>query len=146
MQMPDVNLLVYAHREDEAVHESARRWVDGLVNGSEPFALSMLVAAGFVRIATNSRIYAEPTPISVAIAAIDTMLARPNCRLCGPGPQHWQLLSRLSRDAGASGKLVADAQHAAIAIEHGCTWVTRDRDFGRFEALGLRWTHLDLAA
>jgi len=43
------------------------------------------------------------------------------------------------RDAGARGKLVADAQHAAVAIEHGCTMVSTDSDFDRFP--GLRWRH-----
>lgn len=38
----------------------------------------------------------------------------------------------------AQGKLVADAQHAAIALEHGCTWVTRDLDFEPFRQTGLR--------
>ena len=35
----------------------------------------------------------------------------------------------------AAGKLVADAQHAAVAIEHGCTMVSTDSDFGRFPEL-----------
>jgi hypothetical protein len=39
---------------------------------------------------------------------------------------------------------VADAQHAAVAIAEGCTWVTRDRDFTRFARHGLRWEHLVL--
>ncbi|MEO8605110.1 MAG: type II toxin-antitoxin system VapC family toxin [bacterium] len=140
--MPDVNVLVYAHRQDEAVHEGARSWVDAAVNGSEPFALSMLVTTGFVRVVTNPRIYPQPTPIGLALATIDAMLSRPNCRICRPGTRHWELFSRLCRDTQASGKLVADAQHAAIAIEHGCEWVSRDGDFERFERSGLRWTHL----
>jgi predicted nucleic acid-binding protein len=31
----------------------------------------------------------------------------------------------------------ARAEHAALAIEHGCDWVTRDRDFAKFAEL--RW-------
>jgi predicted nucleic acid-binding protein len=46
--------------------------------------------------------------------------------------------------ADATGKLVADAQHAAVAIENGCTLASRDGDFARFEGAGLRWTHLVL--
>ncbi|MGI8538090.1 MAG: PIN domain-containing protein [Mycobacteriales bacterium] len=34
---------------------------------------------------------------------------------------------------------VADAYHAALAIEYGCQWVTTDRDSSRFT--GLRWSH-----
>ena len=143
MRMPDVNVLVYAHREDEAVHEAARAWVDATVNGSEPFALSALVIVGFVRIVTNPRIYKEPTPTPVALAAVDAMLVRPNCHLCLPGTRHWQLVSHLCRATQAAGKLVADAQHAAKAIEHGCEWISRDRDFARFESAGLRWKRFD---
>ena len=36
---------------------------------------------------------------------------------------------------------VADAVHAALAIESGCEWVTADTDFARF-APSLRWMHL----
>lgn len=56
-----------------------------------------------------------------------------------PGPRHWQILLSLCRAANATDKLVADAFHAATALEHGCEWVTADADFGRFA--GLRWSH-----
>jgi toxin-antitoxin system PIN domain toxin len=135
----DVNLLVYAHRADEAFHSQARRWVETLVSGAEPFALSSLVAAGFVRVVTNRRVFPTPTPIDLALAEIDALVARRGCRFISPGPEHWRILSKLCRDARATGKLVADAQHAAVAIENGCEWATCDADFNRFEPLGLRW-------
>jgi predicted nucleic acid-binding protein len=53
-------------------------------------------------------------------------------------------VAQLCRSAGAIGKMVADAQHAALAIAEGCTWATRDGDFARFAAHGLRWMHLVL--
>ena len=62
MLMPDVNILIYAHREDEKCHEAYAKWLKSLVDGAEPFALSVLVAVGFVRIVTNRRIYEDPTP------------------------------------------------------------------------------------
>jgi hypothetical protein len=141
MVMPDVNVLVYAHREDEVAHAAALAWVNETANGSAPFALSALVMVGFVRIVTNSRIYRQPTPTPVALAAIESLLARANCRVCLPGARHWQLVSALCREVHATGKLVADAQHAAVAIEHGCEWVSRDADFARFASGGLRWRH-----
>jgi toxin-antitoxin system PIN domain toxin len=141
MLMPDVNVLVYAHREDEAAHESALAWVAETVNGNAPFALSALVMVGFVRVVTNPRIYREPTPTPLALAAIDSLLARANCRFCLPGARHWQLVSDLCRETHAAGKLVADAHHAAVAIEHGCEWVSRDADFALFARRGLRWRH-----
>jgi toxin-antitoxin system PIN domain toxin len=142
MRMPDVNVLVYAHRADEAVHDAYASWLNRLVDGPEPFALSVLVVAGFLRIVTSPRIYADPTPLPVAIAAIEQLAAHPRCRLVAPGERHLADLLALCRAAGATGKAVADAQHAALAIAEGCTWVSRDADFRRFEPHGLRWQHV----
>jgi len=45
------------------------------------------------------------------------------------------IYAHLCRGAGATAKLVADAQHAALAIDHGRTFVTTDGDFARFQRL-----------
>lgn len=144
MLMPDVNVLVYAHRQDEALHEPYADWFKQVVDGPEPFALSVLVAVGFLRIVTNGRIYKDPTPLPTALAAVEQLAAHPRCRLATPGTTHLADVVRMCRAVGATGKLVADAQHAALAIAEGSTWVTRDGDFGRFEQHGLRWQHLVL--
>jgi toxin-antitoxin system PIN domain toxin len=142
--MPDVNVLVYAHREDDPFSGPYRRWLDDVVAGPAPFALSVLVAVAFLRVVTNRRIYDPPTPLPLALAAIDALTARSNCQLVLPGPRHWDLVAALCRRVRASGAQVADAQHAALAIESGCEWVTRDADFAPFEEHGLRWRHLVL--
>ena len=54
-------------------------------------------------------------------------------------PDQMAILERLCRVAGATGKLVTDARHAAVALVHGCTRVSTDSDFGRFP--DLRWHH-----
>jgi toxin-antitoxin system PIN domain toxin len=145
MLMPDVNVLVYAHRQDEAWHAEYAGWLKEIVDGPEPFALSVLVAVGFVRIVTNGRIYEDPTPLPVALAAVEQLVGHPRCRVAMPRGDHLDEVARLCRGVGATGKLVADSQHAALAIAEGCTWVTRDPDFGRFEPYGLRWQHLVLS-
>ena len=66
----------------------------------------------------------------------------PGCRLLAPGERHWLLTRDLCLQSQAAGKTVADAQHAAWAIEHGCQWVTRDDDFAQFEPGGLDWEYL----
>jgi len=142
MLMPDVNVLVYAHRQDEVWHEPYRDWLKLVVDGSEPFALSVLVAVGFLRIVTNARIYQDPTPQPVALAVVEQLAAHPRCRLATPGATHLDDVVRLCRAVVATGKLVSDAQHAALAIAEGCTWVSRDADFARFEPHGLRWQNL----
>ena len=144
MLMPDVNIFIYAHREDEKCHEAYAKWLKTLVDGAEPFALSVLVAVGFMRIVTNRRIYENPTPLPVALAFIEQLTSHPRCRTALPTGSHLGEVIRLCRASSATGKLVADAQHAALAISEGCTWVTRDSDFARFEPHGLRWEHLVL--
>ena len=140
MLLPDVNVLVYAHVEDSTLdHADYATWITGLATGPEPFALSVLVLSGFVRIVTNPRVFNPPSTLDQSLAFVSSLVERPKARLVGPGPDHLDIFQRLCRESRASGKLVADAQHAAVAIEHGCTMVSTDSDFHRFP--GLRWRH-----
>ncbi len=142
MLMPDVNILVYAHRADEKRHTHYKKWLEELINGPQPFALSILVAVGFVGIVTTPRIFSAPTPLPTALGIIEQIQAHPRCRVAVPGSDHWEKLAQLCRACKAKGKLIADAQHAAMAISEGCTWVTADGDFAQFAPHGLRWQHL----
>lgn len=140
MILPDVNVLVYAHRRDSTPeHPRYAGWIERMATGPEPFALSVLVLAGFLRIVTNPRIFRPASTLDEALEFARELVARPTARIVAPGPDHWALVEELCRDASASGKLVADAQHAAVAIEHGCTMVSTDSDFSRFPVL--RWKH-----
>lgn len=135
----DVNILIYAHREDQAHHAFYRGRLESVLNGSPAFGLTPLVAGGFVRIVTHPRFPNGPTPLNQALAVIDGLMAQPNSHWVSPGARHWELVAALCRQTGCYGKAVADAQHAAIAIEHACTWASRDRDFMAFAAQGLRF-------
>jgi len=137
--LTDVNVLIYAHRAESPEHEAYARWLTDLATGEEPFGLSELVLSSVVRIVTNPRVFKTPTPIDMALAFVDELLRRPNAVRLRPGSRHFELFERLCRQTNASGKLVADAYHAALAMEHGCEWVTTDADFGRFP--GLRYRH-----
>ena len=140
MILPDINVLVYAHVEDSSPdHADYAQWITRLATGPEPFALSLLVLAGFIRVVTNPRVFDPPSTLDQAFAFVSSLVERPTARIVGPGPDHLDILERLCRRARATGKLVADAQHAAVAIEHGCTIVSTDSDFSRFP--GLRWQH-----
>jgi uncharacterized protein len=139
VQLPDVNILIYAHRLESPDHERYAAWLTQLAEGPEPFAISELGASGFVRIVTNSRIWAEPTTTEDALEFIERLRQRPSARLLTHGPGSWEIFAQLCVVAKARGKLVADAYHAALAIEHGCELITADSDFGRFP--GLRQRH-----
>ena len=139
MILPDVNILVYAHRRDTTEHRAVRRWLEGVVEADEAYAMSDLVISGFVRVVTHPRIFREPSPLADALAFAEQLLDQPHCVLVQPGPRHWDIFVRLCRQASARGNVVPDAFLAALAIEAGCEWITTDRDFARFE--GLRWRH-----
>jgi len=135
--MPDVNILIYAHRAEYVEHPFYKNWLEGLVRSSEPFAISPLVAVAFVRIVTHS---AAPngTPLTKALNIIDEIFSVENCHQPHAGKHHWDIVRNLCKASKATGKLIGDVQHAALAIEHGCTWVTRDTDFKKFKPHGLR--------
>ena len=139
MLLPDVNVLVYAHRKDAEAHASYAAWLKRLAEGPEPFALSELVLVGFLRLVTNARAFREPTPPETALDFVDRLVARPGCRVVRPGERHFEIFRRLYVATRARGAFVADVQHAAVALEHGCEWVTCDGDFARIP--GLRWRH-----
>src|SRR5947208_11710821 len=132
MRMPDVNILVYAHREETPSHSRYADWLRALVNSPEPFALSELVLHGFVRVVTNPRIFDPASTTEQAFRFLDALLTRPTCCVLRPGPSHWSIFRHLCQHTNVRGKLVADAVHAAVAVESGCAWVTADTDLARF--------------
>lgn len=139
MRCADVNVLVYAHRTDVPHHEAVRGWLDAARAGPEPLGIPHRVASGFVRVVTHPKVFQEPTPLADALAFVDGLLASPAVLTIGPGERHWSLCSELASAVDATGNHVADAALAAIAVEHGATWITCDRGFARFP--GLRWVH-----
>jgi toxin-antitoxin system PIN domain toxin len=136
--IPDVNVLIGAMRADSPRHEELAAWLAKAVQRPEPLGLTAAVLGGAVRIVTHPRVFVPPTPLETALAQVATLREAAGTQEVGPGPRHWEIVDRLCREADARGNLVADAQHAAVAIEHGATWVTLDRDFARFS--GLTWT------
>ena len=137
MILPDVNVLVLAHRADQDEHEPVRLWLETEVNSDRPFLVADVSVAGFLRIVTNHRIYHRPTALDTAFAFVDGLVAQPTCVPIAAGPRHWSILRGLLRAADARGNFVPDAHLAAIAVEHGATVATRDRGFSRFA--GLQW-------
>lgn len=139
MQLFDVNVLVYAHKEGTERHEEYFEWLLTAIDGPAPFALSELAMSGFVRIVTHPRIFDRPSSLDEAFAFLEAMRRRPNAVTLRPGPRHWDIFQECCHQGRVRGSLVADAYHAALAIETGSTWVTTDAGFARFPALD--WRH-----
>lgn len=139
MILPDVNVLVYAHRADSPNHSAYRKWLEGVLNGQHAYGFSDLVLSGFLRIVTHPRIFYPPSDLADALQFAVEIRNQPNAVRIAPGPNHWDILARLCRTAGAKGNLVHDAFLAALAIESGSEWITTNRGFSRFP--GLKWRH-----
>lgn len=137
MVLLDVNVLVAAMREDAPRHSTVKSYVEGLRRAPEPFGLSDYVLSGAVRVLTHPRVFSPSTPLDLALAYVAGLRDTPNAVIVAPGPRHWEIFLELLQSSYAMGNLAADAWHAALAIEHGCEWISDDADFARFP--GLRW-------
>src|SRR5687767_14276888 len=104
--LPDVNVLVYAYREDAPKHEPYRRWLEDVVTGNEAYGLSDLVLAGFLRVVTHPGVFVPPSPIDHALEFAEALRSHPNCVHIAPGQRHWEVFTRLCHDARAKGNLV----------------------------------------
>ncbi len=139
MILVDVNVLVYAQREDAPDHRAYRSWLEAALTGDEAFGFSELVLSGFVRVVTHTRVFDPPTPTARAFQFADVIRECEQAVPVAPGPRHWAIFSDLCRGVGAKGNTVPDAYLAALAIESGSEWISADRGFAHFS--GLRWRH-----
>ena len=135
MILVDANLLLYAYNTDAPEHQRAAHWLEEVFSGSTLFALSWQTIAAFIRISTNIRAFPQPLRLSEATEIVAEWLSRPNVVVLQPTERHREIFRRLLEEAEAIGPLVMDAQLATLAIEHGATLATTDRDFLRFPDL-----------
>jgi len=137
LKLIDANLLIYAHNVNAPEHEQARTWTEATMSHAEPVGLAWLAILAFLRILTDPRLFAQPRSMADATAIMTSWLARPNVYILSPTTRHWAILRDLLDRGQVRGPLVSDAHLAALAIEHGATLCTTDRDFARFP--GLKW-------
>ncbi|MEV0230267.1 type II toxin-antitoxin system VapC family toxin [Nonomuraea sp. NPDC050786] len=134
MRMLDTNILVNAQRRDMEHHEQCHALLTELVGGDEAYAVSDFALNGFIRVVTR---IPDATSFEVAREFAESFRHQPHAVVVNAGSRHWEIFVKLCRQAGAVGNLIPDAYLAALAIEHGCEFVSCDKDFARFE--GLRW-------
>lgn len=139
MILIDANLLLYAYHPRAAQHDASRAWLEATLSGPELVRFAWLTLWAFLRIATNPRAFEHPLSPSEARSVIASWLAQPTVSILEPGERHWEILRELVGEGQAAGPLVMDAVIAAIALEHGATLCTTDRDFSRFTRL--KWTN-----
>lgn len=137
MILIDANLLLYAYHTRAPQHAASRDFLESSLHGADLVRFAWVTLWAFVRIATNARAFERPLTLAEAERAVSSWLAQPVAGILEPGERHWEILRAVMRDGKAVGPLVMDAVLAALAIEHGATLYSADRDFARFS--GLKW-------
>jgi len=135
----DVNLLLYAYDASSKDHDRAARWLEEVLSRQSIVGLAWETILAFLRITTHPKILSEPYTLEEAMDVVAGWIARPNVAVVGPTEQHWAVLSRLLPKSRVRGSLIMDSHLAALAIEHGATLYTNDRDFERFPGLNVEY-------
>lgn len=135
MKLPDTNVLLYAVNADAPQHEAAHDWLRNAFAAPAGVGLAWLSLLGFIRVATHHRILTAALKLEEALRVLSFWLGRPRAYLLHPTERHAELLVALLTRAGTAGNLTTDAHLAALAMEHGATLVSFDRDFDRFDGL-----------
>jgi len=74
MYLMDVNILVYAHREDVKNHKEYRQWLESVINSPVNYGYSSLVLSGFLRVVTHPKVFENTVkkhPQSIAVVFND---------------------------------------------------------------------------
>lgn len=139
MLVIDANLLLYAYDAGSPLHQHAKGWWEETLSAAEAVGLPWQTLVAFVRIGTHPRVFAQPMTLDEAIGHVSSWLQQPVAGPLVADEGHWEIYAELLRRGQARGNLASDANLAALALSHGATLCTTDRDFARFD--GLSWTN-----
>lgn len=135
----DANVLLYAVDDTSPFNRSAVTWLEDVLNGPRRVGIAWPTLTAFLRITTHPRALAQPlTPVS-AWTHVEDWLACENLWVPGPTERHADVLRSLITTYDLRGNLIADADLAALAIEHGLAICSADTDFARFREV--RWVN-----
>lgn len=132
----DTNILVYAHRIDSPFFTAAGELLSGLAREPAAWAIPWPCLHEFYAVITNPKMFANPTPVAVAIGQIANLMKSPSLVLLAETDRHWLLLREIVSAVPVRGIKIHDAKIAAICLQHGVRelW-SADRDFSRFSGL-----------
>jgi len=135
MILPDANLLIYAYNSESKFHNAARSWLGKMFNGDMPLYLCWQNINAFIRITTNPKLIEKPILTESAFKVVEEWLSLPNVSILNPGREHLKIFRKLAVAINAAGPIISDVHLASLAIEHGATLATTDRDFRLFDGL-----------
>ena len=135
MNLCDVNVLIYAMREDTPHHVAALSWLESVLEGEEVFGWHPLLGASLLQITTNRRIFAEPSSPEQCLEFINAIFAAPATQRIAEGERFWSLFTDLIVRYHIQGPRISDVYWAALAIEQSAAFCSAGRGFGQFAEL-----------
>lgn len=128
----DVNLWVYAFRADSPLHNAAREALSEPMVTREPFLFYPFLAASFMRLVTNPRIFVEPSDIYESWHFLDSLETSPAAKHAEVDRQTYATFKHLCLATAATGNDVPDALLAASALRHEARLITADKGLLRY--------------
>ena len=129
--LPNINVLVAAHRADHPQHKVAAEWLKKTFKDTkdgQQLVLPMQVISGFIRLVTNPKIFFNPSSTTQSVDFVDWLLEDAQVRLLGQTAE-WASFRTLLLDKKLSANHVPDAHLAALSINLGEPFVTFDKGF-----------------
>jgi uncharacterized protein len=133
----DTNLLLYGSIRSSPQHRRARQWLEEQFTAAQKVALPWHSLLGFVRLASSRSVFQDGPSVGDAWQLVREWLSLGNVWIPQPTDRHCDILEGIFSTARMSSRFVMDAHLAALAIEHGLTLCSNDRDFERVP--NLRW-------
>ncbi|MFZ1700013.1 MAG: TA system VapC family ribonuclease toxin [Pyrinomonadaceae bacterium] len=136
LYLPDANILIYAKMSGMDEHFAAFDWLEAtLADPNSTVLLCETVILAFLRITTNSKVFAPPLGSDQAGNFVSGLLDHPTVQFFRPSAEHFSEVAGSMKKYKFHGNLTMDAHLAAVALTTGATLVTRDSDFEKISYL-----------
>lgn len=135
----DTNILVHAHQREASLHPEAQQVLRKIAESPTPWGICFHSLIEFYGVATQPRIWKNPSTPAQAFNQISAWRESPSLRVLSDTERVLAELETLVTLGKVSGAAVHDARIAATCLTHGVRelW-TVDRDFSRFPQLKTR--------
>jgi uncharacterized protein len=131
IMLPDVDVLVAAHRADHPQHKAAIDWLRVALKGAKDgqvLVLHMQVISRFLRLVTNAKVFLNPSTTEKAVDFVDWLLENAQVRLLVQTSE-WINFRSLVLDKKLSANQVPNAHQAALPLSLSKPFVTFDKGF-----------------
>jgi toxin-antitoxin system PIN domain toxin len=132
MNIPDLNILLYAFNASAPLHRQAAEWWEDQLGTGSLVGIPWVVLLGFLRLLSGRQLVERPYRIDELFQIVEQWFSFPSVRLLTATPRTLEIIADICRRSHISGSLLTDACIAAQVLEHRGTLLTNDSDFSAF--------------